>query len=152
MGWQTKSQLPSASEMGEFEIAPVEANSTRTLVASHAKSEVSKKGNDEILPSTISLTLTRIDHLAQAFQRADLIPRNLASHHSAVPRGQQSLFHPNRFHPNQIQCHQFEDTRARHHGPHLQTDQRLRVNAGRPRRAFFANETTLSRNLTKMSE
>ncbi len=69
MGWRMKSQLPSASEMDEFEIAPVEANSTRTLVASRAKSEVSRKDNDEILPSTISLPLTWIDHLAQAFQR-----------------------------------------------------------------------------------
>ncbi|MDA9934137.1 hypothetical protein N9B88_00075 [Rubripirellula sp.] len=58
MGWRTKSQLPLASEMGEFEIAPVEADSTMTPVASHAKSEVSRKGNDEILPSTISLALT----------------------------------------------------------------------------------------------
>ena len=55
--------------MDEFEIAPVEANSTRTLVASRAKSEVSRKDNDEILPSTIFLPLTWIDHLAQAFQR-----------------------------------------------------------------------------------
>ena len=55
--------------MGEFEIAPAEVNSTRTLAASRAKSEVSRKDNDEILPSTISLPLTWIDHLAQAFQR-----------------------------------------------------------------------------------
>jgi len=58
MGWRTKSLQPSASEKGEFEIGPVGANSTRTLVASHAKIEVSRKGNDEMLPSTISLTLT----------------------------------------------------------------------------------------------
>ena len=69
MGWQTKSLMPSASEMGVFEIAPVEANSTRTPVASHAKSEVSRKDNDEISPSTISLALARMDHLGQAFPR-----------------------------------------------------------------------------------